>query len=78
MASPAISPWEGWARFFELLRQLPDFAIHIVIGRKKLDAFNCKHNNSPTEFYFDLLHHLLKDCLHKLDQTYQSRAEFSP
>ncbi len=58
------------AKFFELLRQLPDFAIHIVIGRKKLEVFNRKHNNSPTEFYFDLLHHLLKDCLHEPDQTY--------
>jgi hypothetical protein len=58
------------AKFFELLRQLPDFAIHIVIGRKKLEVFNRKHNNSPTEFYFDLLHHLLKDCLQEPDQTY--------
>lgn len=52
------------AKFFECLRSLPDFSIHIVIGRKKLDIFNRKHNNNPTEFYFDLLHHLLKGCMH--------------
>ena len=58
------------AKFFELLRQLPDFTIHVVIGRKKLDVFNRKHNNSPTEFYFDLLHHLLQDCLHETSEAY--------
>ncbi|MGI4871147.1 MAG: hypothetical protein ACRYFX_08220 [Janthinobacterium lividum] len=58
------------AKFFELLRQLPDFTVHIVIGRKKLAVFNRKHNNSPTEFYFDLLHHLLQYCLHEEEQEY--------
>ncbi|WP_375437300.1 hypothetical protein [uncultured Hymenobacter sp.] len=53
------------AKFFERLRKLPDFSIHIVIGRKKLDIFTRKHNSNPTEFYFDLLHHLLKDCMHE-------------
>ena len=46
-------------KFIELLRQLPDYKAHIVIARKDLAIFNRKHNNNPSEFYFDVLHHLL-------------------
>ena len=48
-------------KFFELLRQLPDYKAHIVIARKDLSIFNRKHNNNPSEFYFDVLHHLLEN-----------------
>lgn len=60
------------AKFFELLRNLEGFKAHIVIAKKDLSVFNRKHNNNPTEFYFDVLHHLLNgkidnlDCLHCL------------
>jgi hypothetical protein len=75
---PSICDEKGWyvhargdhpeirAKFFELLRKMDGFKAHIVIAKKSLDIFNRKHNNNPTEFYFDVLHHLLngrlKDC----------------
>lgn len=75
---PSICDEKGWyvharadhpeirAKFFELLRNLNGYRTHIVIAKKNLDIFNRKHNNNPTEFYFDVLHHLLngrlKDC----------------
>ncbi len=46
-------------KFIELLRQLPDYKVHVVVAKKILSIFNRKHNNNPTEFYFDVLHHLL-------------------
>jgi hypothetical protein len=75
---PSICNEKGWyvhargdhpeirAKFFELLRNLGGYKAHIVIAKKNLEVFNRKHNNNPTEFYFDVLHHLLngrlKDC----------------
>lgn len=50
-----------------MLRMLPGFKAHIVIAKKNLNIFNRKHNNNPTEFYFDVLHHLLKEVL--IDNT---------
>jgi len=49
------------AKFFELLRTLKGYSAHIIIAKKDLEIFNKKHNNNPTEFYFDVLHHLLKN-----------------
>lgn len=49
------------AKFFEFLRQLSGYRCSIVIGRKDIDIFTSKHNSRPEEFYFDLLHHLLKE-----------------
>ena len=46
-------------KFIELLRQLPNYKAHLVVAKKVLSIFNRKHNNNPTEFYFDVLHHLL-------------------
>ncbi len=72
---PSIATEKGWyvhargdhpeirAKFFELLRNLEGFKAHIVIARKDLNIFNRKHNNNPTEFYFDVLHHLLNGRL---------------
>ena len=48
------------ARFFDFLRRLPDFTISVVIARKKPAIFAQKHHNNPTEFYYDLVHHLLR------------------
>jgi hypothetical protein len=50
------------AKFFEMLRDLSGFKAHIVIAKKQLSIFNKKHNN-PTEFYFDVLHHLMRGRL---------------
>lgn len=72
---PSIATDKGWyvhargdhpeirAKFFELLRNLEGFKTHIVIAKKDLNIFNKKHNNKPTEFYFDVLHHLLNGSL---------------
>jgi hypothetical protein len=52
-------------QFFQFLRTLtsPDLQFHAVIGRKDLQIFNRKHNNNPSEFYFDLVSHLLQGKL---------------
>lgn len=72
---PSVNADRGWfvhargdhpevrAKFFELLRNLDGFKAHIVIAKKELNIFNRKHNNNPTEFYFDVLHHLLNGRL---------------
>jgi hypothetical protein len=72
---PSITTRKGWfvhargdhpeirAKFFELLRNLEGYKAHIVIARKSLNIFSQKHNNNPTEFYFDVLHHLLNGRL---------------
>ena len=59
------------AKFFEFLRSLDGFKCYIVIGRKRLHTFQNKHNNNESEFYFDLIHHLLKDRLKDEDVLYQ-------
>jgi hypothetical protein len=59
------------AKFFEYVRKLEGFKCFIVIGRKKLDLFNRKHDNKPEEFYFDLLYHLLKDRLREQNAKYK-------
>lgn len=72
---PSINSDKGWfvhargdhpeirAKFFELLRSIDGFKAHIVVAKKELNIFNRKHNNNPTEFYFDVLHHLLNGRL---------------
>jgi len=79
---PSINSDKGWfvharrdhpeirAKFFELLRNLDGFRTHIVIAKKELNIFNRKHNNNPTEFYFDVLHHLLNGRLDNADCSY--------
>lgn len=74
---PSLNKGEKWylhakddhpeirAKFFEFLRSINGFKIYIVIGRKDLDIFNRKHNNKASEFYFDLIHHLLKKRIYK-------------
>ncbi|MBO9620280.1 MAG: DUF3800 domain-containing protein [Niabella sp.] len=58
------------AKFFELLRSTDGYKAHIAIAKKDLTVFNRKHNNSPTEFYFDVLHHLLNGRLANSDCKY--------
>jgi len=72
---PSVATNKGWyvhargdhpevrAKFFELLRNIEGYKAHIVIAKKDLTIFNRKHNNNPTEFYFDVLHHLLNGKL---------------
>jgi hypothetical protein len=79
---PSIASDKGWyvhargdhpeirAKFFELLRGLEGFKAHIVIAKKDLSIFNRKHNNNPTEFYFDVLHHLLNGKIKNDDCQY--------
>lgn len=59
------------AKFFDFLRNLDGFKIYIVLCRKDLGVFNKKHNNSSTEFYFDALHHLLKNRIFKENEVYK-------
>jgi hypothetical protein len=72
---PSVIHEKGWyvhargdhpeirAKFFELLRNLEGYEAHVIIAKKNIDIFNRKHNNNPTEFYFDVLHHLLNGRL---------------
>lgn len=53
-----------------LLRKLDSYKAHIVVAKKSLDIFNRKHNNNPTEFYFDVLHHLLNGKLNSCNCFY--------
>ena len=73
---PSVATDKGWyvhargdhpevrAKFFERLRRLEGYKEHLVVAKKDLHIFNRKHNNNPTEFYFDVLHHLLNGRLH--------------
>lgn len=58
-------------KFVDFLRKLEGFKFYCVIGRKRLNLFASKHNNSESEFYFDMVHHLLKGRLNKEDAFYQ-------
>lgn len=73
---PSVACDKGWylharadhpevrAKFIELLRSLDGYKAHIVIAKKDLNIFTRKHNNNATEFYFDVLHHLLNGKIH--------------
>lgn len=58
-------------KFVDHIRNLEGFRCFIVIGRKSLGRFTRKHHNNPTEFYYDLLYHLLKDRLREENISYQ-------
>lgn len=59
------------SKFTEELRKFDDFMFFTVLGRKRLDTFQSKHNGNESEFYFDLIHHLLKDRLTDENYFYQ-------
>jgi len=79
---PSVANAKGWyvhargdhpeirAKFFELLRRLEGYKAHIVVAKKNIDIFSRKHNNNPTEFYFDVLHHLLNGRLINCEHFY--------
>ncbi len=83
---PCVTDKKGWylhasydnleirVKFIEFLRKLEGFKFYCVIGRKRLDVFHNKHNKNETEFYFDVVYHLLKDRLKgdDLNQIYLS------
>lgn len=80
---PCIKNPQGWylhasydnievqVKFVDFLRKLEGFKFYCVIGRKRLDLFHKKHNRNETEFYFDIVYHLLKDRLNTEDTFYQ-------
>jgi hypothetical protein len=80
---PCVTDRKGWylhasydnleirVKFVEFLRKLEGFEFYCVIGRKRLDIFHKKHNRNETEFYFDLVTHLIKGRLDKEDTFYQ-------
>lgn len=80
---PCITNAKGWylhasydnvevqVKFIDFLRKLEGFKFYCVIGRKRLDIFHKKHNRNETEFYFDIVYHLLKDRFNKEDTFYQ-------
>ena len=59
-------PPEVRERFFKFIKTL-DCSVEVVVGRKVTSLFAKKHNNRESEFYADLLSHLLKNKL-KLGQ----------
>lgn len=72
---PCVKNPKGWylharadqseirTKFIELLRSRDDFKTFIVLGRKRLDTFHKRHKSIESEFYFDMVYHLLKDRL---------------
>jgi hypothetical protein len=80
---PCVTDPKGWylhanndsqdirSKFIEFIRDLPGFKTFITIGRKRLHLFHSKHNVNEDEFYFDLVHHLLKGRLNDEDCFYQ-------
>jgi len=80
---PCINTQNGWylhasydnkevqVIFTDFLRKLDGFEFYCVIGRKRLDIFHNKHNGNETEFYFDLITHLIRDKLNSEDTLYQ-------
>ncbi len=55
-------PQEARKVFFDYLQSL-DFSFEAVVGRKIPEIFVHKHNSHESEFYADLLSHLLKNKL---------------
>ncbi|OJW70703.1 hypothetical protein [Spirosoma sp. 48-14] len=51
------------AEVFKFIRAYEDIRFHAVIARKDIQRFSQKHNNRPSEFYFDVVQHLLRGRL---------------
>lgn len=91
-SSPCIVKTDSWMphasydnidvqlKFIEFLRALEGYKFYCVIGRKRLSLFHKKHNKSETEFYFDILYHLIKDRLkeenvfHQIYLAYRNKS----
>lgn len=80
---PCVTNPKGWylhasydntevqVRFCDFIRRRNDIKFYCIIGRKILELFHRKHNGNETEFYFDLVYHLLKDRLNEENTEYQ-------
>ncbi len=80
---PCVKSSKGWylhasydnleiqMKFTEFLRNLKGFEFYCVIGRKILDLFHKKHNSNDSEFYFDMIYHLLKNRLTEENKYHQ-------
>ncbi len=60
--------------FFDFILTL-DCTFQAVVGRKIISLFDKKHNGRETEFYADLLSHLLKDKFNKYSLLVVNVAE---
>ncbi len=60
--------------FFDLIKNM-DCRAKIIVGRKKTEFFERKHEGKEANFYADLLSHLLKDKLHKYPKIALNIAE---
>ncbi len=58
-------------KMVEFLRRLDGYKTFVVLGRKRLSTFQNKHNSNESEFYFDLVYHLLKDRMNDEKYFYQ-------
>jgi hypothetical protein len=58
-------------KIISAIRNLDGFRTFIVIGRKSLGRFENTHKSNPTEFYHDLLYHLLKSRMNSEQEFYQ-------
>jgi hypothetical protein len=56
-----VDPSDLRVKFFDLLRTEIPFHMQVVVGRKETTRFINKHHSNETEFYGDLLAHLLWD-----------------
>lgn len=80
---PCINNSNGWylhasydnkevqVKFADFLRRLDGFEFYCIIGRKQLDIFHKRHRGNETEFYFDLVTHLIKNRLDCENTFYQ-------
>ncbi|WP_423737643.1 hypothetical protein [Chitinophaga caseinilytica] len=50
-------------QFFEFLRKLSGFIVHVVIAKKDLQTFQHQFNGNSTAYYFHVLQCLLNKCL---------------
>ena len=65
------------SEFFKFLRSYEGIRFHAVIARKDLSIFRKKHNNNASEFYFDVVKHLLQPLL-KTDKKYAIYLSHKP
>jgi hypothetical protein len=65
------------SEFFKFLRKCDGIRFHAVIARKNLSIFRKKHNNNASEFYFDVIKHLLEPQL-KIGNRYSIYLSHKP
>ena len=53
---------------FELIKSI-DCRFDAVVGKKQYSIYEKKHNGNQSEFYADMLSHLLQDSLHGQEKT---------